>query len=80
MKRLLCVLLILCVIPVVAIGETIDSVLKDFNVAAKICGAPELGSEYNRTSKSTFEMLEFVISSEIITGFTEKDGIWEKEL
>jgi hypothetical protein len=49
-------------------------VLKDFNVAAKICGAPELGSEYNRTEKSTFDMLEFVISSEIITGFMEKGG------
>lgn len=74
MKRLLCVLLILFLVPACVTGETIDSVLMDFNVAAKICGAPELGSEYNRTSKATFDMLEFVVSSEIITGFTEKGG------
>lgn len=72
MKRLLCVLLILCAIPVCVSGEKLNDILPVFNVKANICGASELTGEFNRIDKTTYYMLEYRISDVVITGFMEK--------
>lgn len=74
MKRFVCSLLVLCLIPVCAFCDGLESVLANFSVAAKVCGAPELPDSFSRTEKSTFDMLEYRISDKLITGFMEKDG------
>lgn len=74
MKRFVCSLLVLCLIPVCAFCDGLESVLLDFGVAAKVCGAPELPGSFSRTEKPTFDMLEYRISDKLITGFMEKNG------
>ena len=74
MKWFVCALLILCLVPVCAFCDDLASVLSDFSLAAKVCGAQELPETYNRIEKATFDMLEYRISDTLITGFMEKYG------
>lgn len=74
MKRLACFILLLCLIPVYAFGETLEDILPVFNRKARTCGASQLTGEYNRIQKSTYDMLEYKISESIYTGFMEKYG------
>lgn len=74
MKKILCLLLIMCLLPACAFGDTLADVLESFSVSSDLCGAPELPEGGNRIDKGSFVMIEYRVSDSLITGFMEKDG------
>lgn len=74
MKKVVCLLLILCVLPACAFGEVLSDVLARFAVYSEMCGAPELPDGANRIDRDSFCMIEYAISDKLIAGFMERDG------
>ena len=74
MKRALCLVLILCLLPACGFADGLAELLDRFAVASGVCGAPELPDESNRIDNGSYCMIEYRISDKLISGFMEKDG------
>ena len=74
MKKVMCVLLILCIFPVCAFASDLDDVLFDFNIYAEILGAQKLEGTPDISDKGTFTMITYKISEDIYAGFYEQNG------
>ena len=74
MKRFACLLLILCLLPVLAFADTLENMVAEFNLNAESFSVSILPEEYNRIPKSTYNMIEYRISESIIAGFMESNN------
>lgn len=71
MKKIACLLLILCILPACAFGDTLAEVYDRFAMYSELCGAPELPDGANRIDKGSFYMVEYRVSDSLISGFME---------
>lgn len=74
MKRALCLVLLLCLLPACAFGEELAEVLARFGIYAELCGAPKLPDTGNRIDQDSYYMIEYPVSEKLISGFMEKEG------
>ena len=75
MKRIICVLLILCVLPVCAFSETLDMSVVLYNSMAEILGISELPKDYNtERQENGKERYTFDISDSLKCIFAVNNG------